>query len=254
MVKYIKDLANAAGPPDEPAIILFYFAGHGFQSGPWPFLIPTNADPQNLYEDSLSLSKAVELLGNHDFGLAIFIVDACRTIETPALRKLAGDQASAPSVSLSQASTISFSGLSAKKVAVLHLSTEYGELALNQANTGDGLSPYAHELTSLLPSSRTLVEVFGYVHTNVLLDTADHQEPVLVMGANISHFYINPPVASQSAEGKVWESALQTQRTKCIKAFAMDYPGSDYVKAAVSWLGDRGIVGADEGNQACPQD
>ncbi len=256
MVNYIKELRDFAGPPSEPAIILFYFAGHGFQNGRWPFLIPTNADPdpQRLYDDSVPLSKAVELLANRRYGVAIFIVDACRTLESPPSNpKPAEGGEPAPSVSHQQASQISFSATDpGSRVAVLALSTEASEPAPNDSFTINGLSAFADALTSSIPSEDSLDAVLEHVQTVVSDNTHEYQYPVIIKGAHLSHFYLKTVLDSSITDQKAWQSAFQTKLTKSVQDFARDYPGSDYLIPAVHWLRCSNGRGPDDRTSVCP--
>jgi Caspase domain len=234
LVSWIKDLANAAGPSNEPVIIFFYYAGHGYQPDDWPSLIPTSTvpDPDQKYMGSLSLATIMTILGNHTNGLAIFILDSCRDIGT---------------VPKQQANHLA--AIPAGDIAVVNLSTDYGSPALDHIISDPNHSEFAYFLIAHLLGQESLSEVFEEVKRKVKEQTKSQQVPVaLEGGASINHFFLSPPPSELLVEKQEWESTLNDGNDACVREFTDKYPGSEYLISAVQWLGDH-----EGSNGTCPK-
>jgi Caspase domain len=245
ILSWAHDLANAGGSPKDPVIFFFYFAGHGFQSGAWPFLVPTSVDPNNIYDQSLSLNDLIDLLSGHRAGLAIFVVDACRNIISATSDKTI-EYADAKS-------KIKLSGLPAASVAVIDLSTEYDTLANNTSLISGGHSPYAFELVQQARISQSLSSVFQKIESRVKFDTHEGQMPVYAGETNIQHFFLVPGADEDKLEAKAWQDTLATNRKRCVALYSADFPASPYAVSALSWLDSHGSED-DTTNALCPTD
>jgi uncharacterized caspase-like protein len=245
ILSWTQDLANVAGSPNEPVIFFFYFAGHGFQSGAWPFLVPTSVDPNNVYDESLALNDVIDLLSNHRAGLAIFVVDACRNIISATSDK---------KIQYADAkSKIRLSGLPAASVAVLDLSAEYDTSANNTSLASGAHSPYAYEFLQQARISQSLSSVFQKIESRVFFDTHEGQKPVFAGETNIQHFFLVSGEDEDNLEAKAWQDTLKTERKRCVALYSADFPASPYVVSALSWLDNhRGEV--DTTNTSCPTD
>ncbi len=245
MLSWAQDLANAGGSPNDPVIFFFYFAGHGFQSGAWPFLIPTSVDPYNLYNQSLSLNELIDLLSNHRAGLAIFVVDACRNIISATSDK---------TINYADAkSKIKISGIPAASVAVIDLSTEYDTAANNTSAVSNLHSPYAYEFLQQARLNQSLSSVFQKVESRVKFDTHESQVPVFTSETNIQHFFLLTGENEDSLEAKGWLDTLETNRKRCVELYTKDFPASPYMASALAWLDDhRGEI--DSTRELCPVD
>src|SRR5258708_6837828 len=79
ILDHVDYMAGLAGASEQPAIVVFYFAGHGFQNGPFPYIVPIGASKQDPCEKSLSVAEIMRRLAVHHAGIAIFLLDSCRT-------------------------------------------------------------------------------------------------------------------------------------------------------------------------------
>jgi hypothetical protein len=228
ILMWAQELVNAAG--SDPAIILFYFTGHGFQRGDWPFLVPAAAKNNNLYDESLALNVVIDLIsGQRSAGLAIFVIDACRNVVPE------------PSSHDQPISWIHSSAKPTSPVAVMHFSTEYDSPSAVSAPHVGNNSPYAFELKTLLSSHAPLSDVLGLVGSRVYQDTSQRQTPVLITVPNIGRAYLAPSQEEQTKERQAWTSQLQTGTARCITEFMQTYPGSAYVTAAFAWLNSHNL-------------
>jgi hypothetical protein len=114
------------------------------------------------------------------------------------------------------------------------------------------MSPFASELTSLIPQNLSLAEILGELHTNVLLDTLDGQEPVLVSNANINHFYPKPGADGQSKDKTALQAAIATGNLKCLNAFTLNYPGSDFLAYTICELTNLDKYPVHNQSEICP--
>jgi hypothetical protein len=245
ILSWAQDLANAAGSSNDPVIFFVYFAGHGFQSGAWPFLVPTSVNPNNIYDESLSLNELIELLSSHRAGLAIFVMDACRNIISATSDK---------TINYADAkSRIKLSGISAASVTVIDLSTEYDSSANNNSAMSGVHSPYAFEFLQQARISQSLSSVFQKIESRVKFDTHEGQVPVFTGETNIQHFFLVSGNDEDSLEAKLWQDTLTTNRKRCVALYKADFPASPYVVSALSWL-DSHRSEVDTTNALCPTD
>ena len=223
ILMWTQELVNDAG--SDPAIILFYFTGHGFQSGDWPFLVPTAATNNNLYDQSLALNVVIDKISEHrSAGLAIFVIDACRNVVPE------------PSSPVQPFTWIRSSAKPTSPVAVMDFSTEYDSpSAISAPHVGNN-SPYAFEFKAVLSSNESLSDVLGLVGSRVYQDTLQRQTPVLITVPNLGRAYLVPSQEERVKERQVWTSQLQTGAARCITEFMQTYPGSSYVTAALAWI------------------
>jgi hypothetical protein len=237
-----QDLANRAGGPDEPAIILFYFAGHGFQNGPYPYLVPKGARPDHYIEDSVPLDKIMhQLARKQQAGLVIIILDACRTGVPP-------DTPQPPDLQ-----ALAFSATESQSSEVMHLSTELGTPAASIAYVGDSESPYTQALLrNVGQPGLSLDRILELVSNDVITFSGEKQSSVTYKEANISQFYLLPTDRQLGTENASWETASESNRRECVRDYIRDHPGSRYLKPALKLL-NSGTLDVSRGDR-CPGD
>ncbi|MEZ5727708.1 MAG: caspase family protein [Burkholderiaceae bacterium] len=154
-------------------IRLFYFAGHGLQSGGRNFLLPVDARLDAgaaVFDQSVNLSSFVGRLSQIRRGVNIVILDACRNLP-PALyaqgpRTRSGMAAPDPG----------FDGQPAPRGTLVAFATAPGATAAD--GVGARHSAYTRHLARLLKvRGLPLEQVFKRVRLHVMEETRDAQTP-----------------------------------------------------------------------------
>src|SRR4051812_42863160 len=57
ILDHVDYLAQIASSSEQPAIVVFYFAGHGFQNGAWPYIVPVGASKKDPFDKALSVAE-----------------------------------------------------------------------------------------------------------------------------------------------------------------------------------------------------
>ena len=162
---------------DHASVALFYFAGHGIQSGGVNYLLPVDLDLPSahyLRQRAISLDEVVGSLGRHRRKATIIVLDACRSA-------VAG--ASIMDGHLAE-------GLAALTRTPDDMLVVYSTAAGALADDGDGTnSPYAAALAQSLPAvlepNRRLHDVFVETSDRVRLMTGGKQNPALYLQGSL---------------------------------------------------------------------
>jgi uncharacterized caspase-like protein len=231
----VNELAIKAGGTNSPVIVAFYFAGHGFQNGAFPSIVPIGA--RHLLEDSVAVSTIVDRLATHAAGVSLFFLDSCRTGLADASQEM-----------------IHFSGVDLHNAAVLDLATENGEPAASSM-PNNYHSLYTYSLTKNLTTKKSLSEALEAVRSYVAVYSQPKQRSVTVNDANISRLYLMPRKERDDAEQFIWLDTIKTNRAECIDLYMQQYPGSAYLQSALFWKANRPPATASrEGDSQCPQE
>ncbi|MGO9125518.1 MAG: caspase domain-containing protein [Terriglobales bacterium] len=242
IIDHVKDLAGQAGELRSPVIVVFYFAGHGFQNGAFPSIVPVGARKDHLLDDSVPVSTLVDMLATHTAGLSLFFLDSCRT-------GLHGASQAEP-----QIDSTHFSAMDVHNVAVLDLATELGAPA-GSSMPSNYHSLYTYSLTNNLTKRKSLSEALEDVRSYVGEYSDPKQWSVIVHNANIYRFYLVPGQERIDAEQSIWRETLKTNRVECIDRYIHKYPGSAYLGSALSWKADRpASIPSPEGGSQCPEE
>jgi hypothetical protein len=213
----VSDFAKEAGSIDTPAITVFYFAGHGFQSG-YDYLVPRDArSDANLGTDSIAAINIVNTLATRQYGLSLFFFDACRT-------QLPGK---APG----------FAAFDPPGAIIIGLASSFNKPALSAALDGDADSPYTTALTLFLPRPALSLQQ-GLEDVSYFVSTHTHgtQQPWVLGHAFSSAFYFMPSDAQRDADLESWRAALATNRAECVRYYMASHPSSLYLWPAQQWL------------------
>jgi uncharacterized caspase-like protein len=242
IIDYVNELAAEAGEIRSPVIVVLYFAGHGFQNGPFPSIVPTGARKNHLLDDSVPVSTLIDMLATHLAGLSLFFLDACRT----GLPHEASQ--TEPHVERTH-----FSALDLHNVAVLDLATELGEPA-GSSMPNNYHSVYTYSLTQNLTKRRSLSETLEDIRSYVKEYSQPKQSSVIVSDANIYRFYLTPGQGRIDAEQSLWRDTLKTNRVECVDRYMQKYPGSEYLTSALSWKDHNPAIPSAEGDSQCPEE
>jgi caspase domain-containing protein len=225
---YVDELAQRAGTDGRPAVTVFFFAGHGFQDRAFPYIVPVTARRDHLVSDSVSVAEIMRRLATHRAGLAIFLLDSCRTGVS--------ESATATSPDVASPTPFSFSAPPDARGAILGLATEFGYPARSAAHDGDPNSPYTTGLITYIPrKALSLALMLEKVKTFVQERTRDRQSAVVVKNANETGFYFVPTESENNTDNLAWMSVLKTNRAECARWYIDNHPGSPFLKAALRW-------------------
>lgn len=217
---YIQELAQrAGGQSEQPAIIVLFFAGHGFHQQSTNYIVPVSASPDDLNSSSVPVTTILDRLTVHTNGIAIFLFDSCRKV-----------------ISSKDGFTVQSDP---KGAAILGLAAKYGNTAASFVQQGDANSPYVTALTHYLDiQGYRLPELLGHVSDEVKRVTRSTQTPEVYYlgGANGFGFFFNPREEDLTTERVKWEETLQTNSPKCVDIYRTSHPGSPYLLEAVRWL------------------
>lgn len=242
LLSWAQELTNVAGSSDDPVIFFFYFAGHGFQSGAWPFLVPASVDPNALYDQSLGLNELIDLLSNHRRGVAIFVIDACRNVVSSTSNKTI-------SASDADRSRSQLSATPAAAVTVIDLSTEYDTAANNSSPMSKDHSPYEWEFMQQARITQSLQAVFDEMKSSMHSDQHNYQVPVEIGEVNLQHLFLLPDAEEDALEATAWRDTLKTNRRRCVDLYTWDFPASPYLISALAW--ERDNQGGEDTYESC---
>ncbi len=175
---------------------LFFYAGHGVQSGGVNYLIPVNADLSQEKSDvdkvisTSSILKKMELAQN---GVNIIVLDACRN--NPLSQNfLASSNQGLAVVKAPSASFIAYS-------------TAPGNVASDGAGRN---SPYTqYLLKNINIPSQTIEQVFKKVRVSVVQDTSGHQVPWENSSLLGEFYFVEPVLSDELVKGGQYASAEQ---------------------------------------------
>jgi hypothetical protein len=246
ILDHVDYLAKIAGASEQPAIVVFYFAGHGFQNGAWPYIVPVGASKKDPLDKSLSIAEIMRRLAVHHAGIAIFLLDSCRT-GLPASRSETG--------TASEINPTNLAALQVPRGAVLGLATEFGFPARSSAHIQDNDSPYANGLRRYIPQEAlSLGTLLFNVRHFVEQKTERDQSSFFVTNGNEHGFFFVPGNAVQQTEALRWEAVVNMNRTDCVDWFIDSHPGSLFLQAALRWQRSAPDGAATSGETRCPDE
>jgi uncharacterized caspase-like protein len=229
----VKQLVQLVDGTERPAVVVIFFAGHGFQDREANFIVPRDAAPEDLQDGSVSVANIVVRLAPRRAGMNILFLDACRTL-SPLGHK--NDLANEPiPVKPGFWQTTSFDG------AILSFAPGFNQAALSRAHEADVNSPYTEGLKLFLNlPAQSLAQLFGRIYRYVKLVTDGRQDPQTLTQAAIDTIRFMPreAAADRAAEESHWRATLETNRPDCVKGFLIDFPDSRFVKAALRWMAE----------------
>jgi uncharacterized caspase-like protein len=222
-------------------VALFFYAGHGLQVSGHNFLLPVNAQIDELGDlryEAFTLSLVLAELEDADPGLSVVVLDACRN--NPITRQLARQ-----SEVLGRSAGVN-EGLARTEAAtgtLIAYATAPGELALD----GDGRhSPFTEALTRWVVEPDLEVGLmFRRVRETVVEMTEGAQVP-WVEESILGEFYFNPGSGGQapqtvaapgaagapSAEVVFWESIRDSDDPADFQAYLGRYPTGTFAALA----------------------
>jgi uncharacterized caspase-like protein len=241
----LKVIALAERAGGEPANIVFFFAGHGFQEGPFNFLVPGKARRDEMLADSLPVTSVLQVLAGRlaastgqTSGVTILMLDACRTLgDVRSPDKIGGHPGFG---------TIAVPA----KATMVGLAAEYNSPAFSRCDQCTTNSPYTTALTHFIPGEFPIEKMFKRVQESVEKLTADKQTPELI-NKLAGEFSFRPTRDERTEQENEWRATLSTPRRECVLNYLRRYPDSRYVLAALALYA--ASHDTDSGGEECPE-
>jgi len=243
----INRLAKMAVETQRPSVVAIYFAGHGFQEGTDNFIVPKDAKPATLLDDSIPVPNIISKFArrSESAGVSFLFLDACRTLTPLVQPSRPGGRPIPVAPGFGQAAN--FPG------AIQIFAAMHGEAALSQAFEGDVNSPYSQALQQNLNTpgdniAATYSKVRNFVSARV------NQHPEMHTVASVATIRFMPLATSSEfeAEERHWRATLESNRLECVNEFIQAFPDSRYVVAALRWKAENSSRPTPGGN-TCPQ-
>lgn len=236
----IDELVLQSNARAQPAVLTFYFAGHGFQTDRANYLVLSGARRDALIDDSLPLSTVLGRLSPNKFTLGIVFLDACRTV-----RYLDEDNSHTP---LQKNGMPGFGSPEENGISVVGMAASANFAAASIGRSHPENSPYSWALSEHVQKpSRSLDKVFDYIYSYVVQDTLGRQSPVQNKRAGTSGFFMRPGATEDAIEDAMWQQVLaQGARRNCIEDYIRRHPGGRYTNEAMRLSMEAGPVARDE--------
>ncbi|CAF2082792.1 unnamed protein product [Rotaria magnacalcarata] len=184
MVNLIDDFANKIQDQD---LVMFYFAGHGFQYKEQNYLLPVDADEKtkretNIKFNSINAQETLESLSSQTSYVTIFILDCCREYLFDDTSKFRGE-------------TSSGSGLHAMTApggTLLQFACAPGSLAADDGGQDRNGLYTKHLLQQIAVPNQHIDLIFSSVGTEVYKESKGKQMPYHVSSIMIAeNIYLN---------------------------------------------------------------
>jgi hypothetical protein len=250
----IKRLTQLGAETGRPAVIAMFFAGHGFQDGTDNFIVPRDAQPSTLLDDSIPVANIVSKLALRTAGVTFVFLDACRTLTPLAQPVNPGDRPIPSQPGFAPGANF--------KGAIQIFSAKWGQAAISQAHQGDVNSPYTEALQRYLNKpgdniATTYGKVSRWVRSKTIREQDNSsQEPEILSVSSIDTIRFMPlsTPAELEAEDRHWRETLAANRGECVKEFVLAFPDSRYAVAALRWLAENPSPSTHTaGGDECPE-
>jgi len=240
---FLNELANEIG--DDPAVVLIFFAGHGFHDATQNYLVPINASKDDLAASSIAVTSILGSIVSDRPGITILLLDACRAPaptqrpEGTAAKKPIGAEGFAPVGNTDN--------------AIVGFASQFGWPAGSVAFPGATNSPYTTGLLKyIVTKDASLDQVLEAVRREVRELTKGTQSPQILKGAASSAFAFQPSQTQRDQERDAWVRTLNSYDEGCVHRYIESYPDSPYLQSAVRWLENHPVRPV-TGVSACPQ-
>jgi hypothetical protein len=240
---YVRELVSLAGDEHDPAIIVFFFAGHGYQNGQWNGIVPVNAPSNDPISVSIPVTNLITDLSGRDAGVALLFFDSCRT----------GGVSNAGGRD-SPSTQIQIGALPSTARIFVGLSAKYGFPSFSGVSEHDPSSPFSIELSRFIVTQGVPFPlVYGKIQNSVQWDTHDAQSPDVVSGGDFGGFYFGATTEIRVMELSKWRDVLKSPRSECVHKYVNSHPDSPYLRSALRWL-TSGSRNSEEVTTPCPDD
>lgn len=225
LVSFLNDVIKKANPAAGPTVIAIFYAGHGFQSLGFNYIVPKEARRSNIVEDSISIGFILEMVAPVDAGLSIVFLDACRS-----------------PVPIAGEGSLGYSRTGAAgdfENTVVGMATKSGRAAASSFQTAKGASknsPYSAALGIHIPNDgHTLAMLWDSVRDDVKDFTMNTQAPEELNSGSQSRFRFVMTEEVLDRERKEWDRLLRMPSIafRDLSIFISSFPGGAYNAAAL---------------------
>jgi uncharacterized caspase-like protein len=224
LVSEIRSFSDRLAAIEGPAVAAFFFAGHGFQTEGFNYIVPIDAVSRDLPISSVPVTHLIDTFGRRPAGIAVMFLDACRSDLVDVADRSA------------DAARRGFHAPEYPERAFLGFATEFGDVAKGFVRSEDKNSPFTSALTELLPAPGVPIEkLFKNVRLFVERKTSRDQSP-RELTSLVGDFYFHPTEQQREMERGLWLQALASERPDEIRSYAENYPDSAFASAALLWL------------------
>jgi hypothetical protein len=235
---------SAGQPKPQKAVVLFYFAGHGFRSGHGNYLVPADAenDARKLVDDSILLSSVMERLAKDSVALALVFIDACRT-------ELTSSTTSSYTVGFGEPQP------SGTQSVYYGFASSLGRPSYSFVNPGGTLSPFSSALASHLLDTDTvdqeLHDLFESIRSDVISATRGHPIPQIPYELDLTGEYYVSLSGRLVTDLEMKLTFALAKGTACVQKYVDRYPAGPFTTGARSWLMEHGKSEV-RGPYSCP--
>jgi hypothetical protein len=205
-------IAASAGP----VMVVFYFAGHGFQIEGENYLVTrlaSNASTAELLAGSVPVKEITrKLTPSRRAGTLLMMLDACRTV-----RFADGAHKDFP---IRDDLEPGFREGTFIASALINTSAASDQAARSQSSFGGNNSPYTRAVAPLLSSNLSLTEVLEKTQKKVLLDT-EVQRPTWIPATWSSTFFFTPSKEAENSDLEAWANV--TRNVENIRSCSLNY-------------------------------
>ena len=199
-----------------PVMVVFYFAGHGFQIEGENYLATTsasNASTADLLAGSVKVNDITrKLTPPRRAGALLMMLDACRTV-----RFADGEMNHVP---IHNDIGPGFRAGTFITSALISTSAGPDQAARSQSSLGGNNSPYTTAVAPLLSEKITLTKLLEVTQKQVENDTGG-QKPNWIPAAWTSTFFFTPPDGAEESDLKAWTKVIRNVEN--IRSCALDY-------------------------------
>jgi uncharacterized caspase-like protein len=241
ILDHLRELADQAHSETRPAVVVIFYAGHGFQLNSENYIVPSAVRPSPndvLRDDSLSVDALFTAVAQTRSSVSVVFLDACRTLRTIDGRV---DEHSriAPSVLSQGFKDPTYGGRTAGL-----LSTQAGHQAASVGRYNRQNSPFAWPLAQfILERSLSLNDLMNEIRNYVVDDTSGwhdgriEQRPQNIDGISTRYIYFRRDQTDLQEEDAAWRRILEDgSRRSCLNAYLERYPAGRFTIAALYLL------------------
>lgn len=222
LIFHVKSIAQQSQIRSRPAVVFFYFAGHGLQDAQYNYIFPLEADRKAPLDSGVLVHDVMTILAPSLGSFSAVLIDACR--------------AGGPQETFGEKK----GGLVDVIGGVLGLATKPGQLTQSTALSNPGRSPYSIALERrLATSSGSFAKVLEDAGLDVTQNTA---RPVQIpdiynAGTMATSFYLRLPHPEKREQFEKLQSILRLPYPKrCLQEFLLRGPAGPYARAAYDFL------------------
>ena len=238
----VSELRAQIAASSRPVVVLFYFAGHGFQVDGENFLVPTTASSDStsaLVADSAKLTDISRQLNpSRQSGILLMLLDSCRTV-----RFL--EDGTVKDFPLKDGLEPGFreGNLLAPALVSMAAAPRYPARSVSRFENGKN-SPYTTALASRINTvGQSLMSLLEGTQKQVIQDTDQTQRPTWFNGAIGSKVFFKPRDVELLDDERAWRVVVGRPENVrgCVLDYLLTYPIGRYALQAEYMLRIAGV-------------